>query len=147
MRALLTAAFALAALVLSAPLSTAAPPTADPPDVLTPAGPPDPTPCTVRVIPCDIGLSTFTLPTTAPTEEPPTVPPTTTTRSPSPTTATTNTQTDAGTASGPVKSRPANPTEPARGEWVLIAVPVLALLTLAAAGAFLIIQRSERRKP
>lgn len=140
MRALLSATVTLAALVLSAPLATAAPPTADPPDLLTPASPPDPTPCTVRKVPCDITLPTFT-------PAPPTAAPaTTTTTQPPASTLSTDTDTEAGTASGPVKSPPASTTEPNGSEWVLITVPVLALLTLAAAGVFLLIQRSERRR-
>jgi uncharacterized membrane protein len=145
MRALLTATFALAALVLSAPLASAAPPAADPPDILTPASPPDPEPCTAHPVPCDITLPTFTVATPTPVE-----PPTTTTTTPPPSSTTnaesgTGSDTDAGTASGPVKSTPARQTEPTSTEWWLIAVPALALLTLAAAGAFLLIQRSERR--
>ncbi|TDV55118.1 hypothetical protein [Actinophytocola oryzae] len=144
MRALLTASFLLATLLLGTPVATAAPPTpADPPVILTPTEPPPPKPCEARPMPCDL-----TLPTDEPTgaSEPtePTEDPTTTTQN-------TGTRTDdpdnteTGNASGQVRSTPVRPTGTDGTEWWLIAVPVLALLALAAAGAVLVVQRSERR--
>ena len=57
----------------------------------------------------------------------------------------TDTGTDAGTASGPATATPTDPARPDVGDWWVVVIPVLGLLTLAAAGTFLLIQRSERR--
>src|SRR6266496_531670 len=115
MRALLTAAFALAALVLTPPLATAVPPPADPPGLLTPTGPSDPEPCTVHSVPCDI-----TLPTRTVTPDPPT----TTTTDPATSTNSTpsdaDTGTEAGTASGPATTAPADPAQPSVADWWVV---------------------------
>lgn len=159
MRALLTATFLLATLLLGAPTATAAPPTPpDPPDILTPAEPPDPKPCRTRPVSCDISQPTFTAEPTEPSE------PTTTSTTPAEPTSTTeaapstgsspdngldngsNTGTDPGSVAGPAETTPpVDPTARTSTNWWLIAFPVLALLALAAAGAFLLIQRTERR--
>jgi hypothetical protein len=153
-RALLTAAFLLTTLLFGAHQATAAPPTAaDPPEILTPTEPPHPQPCKARPVPCDRTFSTLSanVPTTEPSE------PTTTTTAPeeqappsgtatSDGTAEDRTATDDGTAAGPGRTTaPVNPPGPAGTNWWLIAIPVLALLALAAAGTVLLIQRSERR--
>lgn len=132
-KALLTASLLLATLLLGAPQATAAPPTLpDQPDILTPADPPAPRPCEARLVSCD-----RTLATDSPTTDPP---------APPPAEPTTTTTTGTATSSDPVAGTrtPAGPA-PDDANWWLIAVPVLALLALAAAGAFLAIQRTERR--
>ncbi|MFL6126355.1 hypothetical protein [Actinophytocola sp.] len=158
MRALLTAAFLLTTLLLTAHQASAAPPTAaGPPDILTPTEPPRPRPCEVRPVPCDLTLSVAT-PTTGPSEpSAPTEPsdpsaPSITTTSPGaqvpPTGPATGDRTarDDGTAAGPARGTAAvRPPAPTGTQWWLVAVPVLALLALAAAGTVLLIQRSERR--
>lgn len=154
MRALLTATFLLATLLSATALATAAPPTAaDPPDILTPTGPPEPRPCQIRQIPCDITLPPLA-PETADPDGPATDAPgtdgpaTTTTTSPGREAPRSSGDTDTGTAAGPGDTTtPAPQVTPGDGNWWLIAVPVLALLALAAAGAFLLIQRTERRQP
>lgn len=141
-KALLTASLLLATLLLGAPQATAAPPTlSDQPDILTPADPPTPRPCEARLVSCDL-----TLATDSPTTDPPAPPP----AEPTTTTATgTATSSAPATSSDPVAGSagtrtPAGPA-PDGANWWLIAAPVLALLALAAAGAFLAIQRTERR--
>jgi hypothetical protein len=142
MRGILTATFLLATLLLGAPVAAAAPPTApDPPDILTPTEPPHPEPCKARSIPCDFTLPTTTADTPADTS----TDTSTTTTSPTGTRTREHHDTETGNASGPVKSTPVTPATTTRTEWWLVAVPVLALLALAAAGTVLVIQRSERR--
>jgi hypothetical protein len=114
-KALLTASFLLATLLLGTQQATAAQPTS--PNLLTPADPPVPQPCATRQVPC-------------PAPDPPATSP--------PGTAT-STDPVAGSTT------PAGQTTPDDANWWLVAVPVLALLALAAAGAFLAIQRTERR--
>lgn len=120
-KALLTASFLLATLLLGAQQATAAPP-----NILTPADPPVPQPCEAQPVPCDRTLPT--LATDSPTTDPP-APPST------------------ATSTDPVagSTTPSGQTTPDDASWWLVAVPVLALLTLAAAGAFLALQRTERR--
>lgn len=108
-KALLTASFLLATLLLGAQQATAAPP-----NILTPADPPVPQPCAAQPVSCD---PTPTLATGSPT----------------------STDSVAGSTTPPGQ------TTQDDANWWLITVPVLALLTLAAAGAFLAIQRTERR--
>jgi hypothetical protein len=142
-------------LLFGAHQASAAPPTAtDPPDILTPTEPPRPRPCEVRPVPCDLTLTVAT-PTTETTEptgpsdpaEPSSEPTSTTAaRVPPAGPSTDRTVGDDGTASGPARSTtPVRPPAPAGTDWWLVAVPVLALLALAAAGTVLLIQRSERR--
>lgn len=126
-KALLTASFLLATLLLGAQQATAAPP-----NILTPADPPVPQPCEVQPVPCDLTLPT--LATDSPTTDPP-APPSTA----NPPGTATSTDPVAGSTT------PTGQTTPDDANWWLVAVPVLALLTLAAAGAFLAIQRTERR--
>jgi len=141
-RALLTAAFLLTTLLFAAHPATAAPPTpADPPDLLTPSDPPSPQPCEASPVPCDITLTTLTAGT--PTRD---LPPAPTTTQPPDSTAPADGTTDEGTAAGrDRRSSPVSPPAPAGTNWWLLTIPVLALLALAAAGAVLLIQRSERR--
>jgi hypothetical protein len=113
-KALLTASFLLATLLLGTQQATATQPTS--PNILTPADPPVPQPCAARPVPC--------APTTLATDPPGTA---------------TSTDPVAGSTT------PAGQTTPDDANWWLVAVPVLALLALAAAGAFLAIQRTERR--
>jgi hypothetical protein len=116
-KALLTASFLLATLLLGTQQATATQPTS--PNILTPADPPVPQPCEARPVPC--------------------TPPTLATDP----TASTGTATSTDPVAG--STTPAGQTTPDDANWWLVAVPVLALLALAAAGAFLAIQRTERR--
>jgi hypothetical protein len=124
-KALLTASLLLATLLLGAQQASAAPPTS--PNILTPADPPVPRPCEAQPVPCDLP----TLATDSPTTDPPA----------SPASIGTATSTDPVAGS----TTPTGQTTQDDANWWLVAVPVLALLTLAAAGAFLAIQRTERR--
>lgn len=126
-KALLTASFLLATLLLGAAQATAAPPTS--PNILTPADPPVPQPCEAQPVPCDRTLPT--LATDSPTTDPP--------GTANPTGTATSTDPVAGSTT------PAGQTSQDDADWWLVAVPVLALLTLAAAGVFLAIQRTEHR--
>jgi hypothetical protein len=115
-KALLTASLLLATLLLGVPQATAGPPTS--PNILTPADPPVPQPCEAQPVPCDL-------------------------TSPTVVTASTGTATSTDPVAG--STTPTGQTTQDDANWWLVAVPVLALLTLAAAGAFLAIQRTERR--
>jgi hypothetical protein len=163
----------LGALLFGAPHAAAAPLVPiGPTDIVAPTVPPKPNPCQVKHIPCDLTLPTFdpdlptdvANPTDVPTTEPsiptdvtnppsepsepgePSDPPvTTTTQHPpvehpkdAPTGVPTPNRIDTGAG-------PADPSNPSMANWALIVVPALALLALAGAGAFLWIQRSERR--
>jgi len=154
----------LGALIFGAQHAAAAPPVPVGPDLALPTAPPEPDPCEVKHIVCDITLPTavtdFPTDTVNPTEptEPtaptaPTAPtepsdPVTTTQ-PTTTTTTTTTGAPAGEPQAAPVPRPnridtgAGPADPV--SWWLIALPVLAVLAMAAAGAFLWIQRTERR--
>jgi hypothetical protein len=152
-RALLTAAFLLTTLLFTAHEATAAPPTAaDPPDILTPADPPEPQPCRkVGPVPCDVTFPTLTVDVPTTPSEPASEPSTPSVTTPAEETSSTPAPGDdtAGgddTAAGPARTTsPVSPPAPAGTDWWLITIPVLALLALAAAGTVLLIQRSERR--
>ena len=160
----------LGALLFGAQHAAAAPPVpVGPTDIALPTAPPPPDPCEVKHIVCDITLPTAvtdfptdvvnptepTEPTepTDPTEptEPtePSDPVTTTQPQPTATGTATATNAPAGEPQAAPVPRPnridtgAGPADPVT--WWLIAVPALAVLAMAAAGAFLWIQRTERR--
>jgi hypothetical protein len=142
----------LTTLLFTAHEATAAPPTAaDPPDILTPADPPEPQPCRkVGPVPCDITFPTLTVDVPATPSEP-TEPSTPSVTTPAEETSSTPAPSDDtsggdGTAAGPARTTsPVSPPGPSGTDWWLITIPVLALLALAAAGTVLLIQRSERR--
>lgn len=148
----------LGALLFGAQQAAAAPPfPVGPTDVVAPTVPPDPDPCETKRFPCDLTIPTLV--TDVPTDDPtPTDEPTepadpTESSQPSDTPVTTTKQQPvdqpAQAPSGvPTPNRidtGAGPAETGPVSWWLIAVPTLALLALAAAGTFLVIQRSERR--
>ena len=163
-KAMLTTTILLGTLLSGAGVAVAAPPFAGPTDIAVPTAPPEPEPCapitceitlpTLDELPTDIANPTEnpdpTLPTDIanPTENPdPTDPPETT----EPPVTTTTQQPPVEQPKNPPSGVPtpnridtgAGPADPAN--WWLIALPVLALLGLAATGAWLVIQRSERR--
>jgi len=162
-----TGSILLGALLFGAQYAAAAPPVpVGGTEIALPTAPPEPEPCEVKHVICDLTNPTLELPTdvvdptlpTAPTlptditsptvsTEPsePSEPPATTTRSQP-------TDVPAGAPQAAPVPRPnridtgAGPSDPVDPmSWWLIAVPVLAILAMAAAGAFLWIQRSERR--
>lgn len=164
-----TAAMLLGTLLFGAGVATAAPPVVGgPTDIVAPVDPPEPEPCEKKVISCD--LPTFvtdfptepTLPTdiTNPTVDPsePTEPsepaePSEPSEPPATTDVTTTQQQPVGQPANGPSGIPtpnridtgAGPADPGSVNWWLIAVPVLALLALAASGTLLWIQRTERR--
>jgi outer membrane biosynthesis protein TonB len=172
-KAMLTTTILVGTLLSGAGVAVAAPPFAGPTDIAAPTATtePEPEPCEVRHI-CDITLPTLDeLPTDIanPTENPdptdPTVPTGPTdianpTENPDPTdppetgqppVTTTTQQPPVEQPKNPPSGVPtpnridtgAGPADPVN--WWLIALPVLALLGLAATGTWLVIQRSERR--
>jgi hypothetical protein len=163
-KAMLTTTILLGTLLSGAGVAVAAPPFAGPTDIAAPTGTVEPEPC--KPITCEITLPTLdelptdianptenpdpTIPTDIanPTENPdPTDPPETT----EPPVTTTTQQPPVEQPKSPPSGVPtpnridtgAGPADPVN--WWLIALPVLALLGLAATGTWLVIQRSERR--
>jgi len=168
-KAMLTTTILVGTLLSGAGVAAAEPPFAGPTDIAAPTAPPEPAPCevvcdftaptwdelptdivnptvdpdpTFPTDPTDTANPTVTdEPTEPPAEQPPTEPPTTPT-----------TQPQVGQPKSPPSGVPtpnridtgAGPADPA--QWWLVAVPLLALLGLAAAGAWLVVQRSERRE-
>ncbi|MBB4909745.1 hypothetical protein [Actinophytocola algeriensis] len=170
-KTVLTTAILLGTLLSGAGVAVAAPPFGGPTDIVAPTATtePDPEPC--KPITCEITLPTpDELPTDVanPTENPdpdPTFPTGPTdianpTENPDPTDPPEPTEPPVTTTTPvPPVEQPKNPPSgvptpnridtgagPADPvDWWLIALPALALLGLAATGAWLVIQRSERR--
>lgn len=168
-KAMLTTTILLGTLLSGAGVAAAAPPFAGPTDIVAPTVPPEPHPCAAKHAICDITLPTLDeLPTdianptvtidptvpTGPTDianptvtDEPTEPPATS----EPPATTTTQQPPVEQPRNPPSGVPtpnridtgAGPADPV-SLW-LIALPALAVLGLAAAGAWLVIQRSERR--
>lgn len=162
-KAMLTTTILLATLLSGAGVAAATPPFAGPTDIVVPTVPPEPEPCEHKHVACD-----FTLPTLVeqptdivnPTVDPdPTIPtgptdianPTATTDPTEPPVTTTTQQPPVEQPKNPPAGVPtpnridtgAGPADPVN--WLLIVVPVLVLLGLAATGAIVVIRRSERR--
>lgn len=170
-KAMLTTTILLGTLLSGAQVAAAAPPFAGPTDIATPTftSEPEPEPCEVKHVTCDITLPTRTaLPTDIanptvtveptiptgpsdianPTGTPdPTEPPETTEP---PVTTTTQQQPPVQQPQDPPSVVPtpnridtgAGPSDAVN--WWLVAVPMLVLLGLAAAGTLLVIRRTER---
>lgn len=168
-KTVLMTAILLGTLLSNAGVAVAAPPFAGPTDIAAPTATtattePEPEPC--KPINCHITLPTLDeLPTDIvnPTENPdPTLPTdiTNPTVDPDPTDPPTSEPPVTTTTQQPPVEQPKNPptgvptpnridtgagpADPV--DWWLIVLPVLALLGLAAAGAWLVIQRSEQRR-
>jgi outer membrane biosynthesis protein TonB len=161
-----TGSILLGALLFGAQYAAAAPtaPGGDA-EIALPTAPPEPEPCRVQLTICDLTNPTLELPTdvanptfpSVPTQPPESTQPAEPTEPTQPAespvvTTTQQTEVPAGAPqAAPVPrpnridtgSGPSDPVDPL--SWWLIAVPVLAVLAMAAAGAFLWIQRSERR--
>lgn len=170
-KATITAALMSGMLLLGAGVATAAPRVPiGPSDIAVPTAPPEPDPCSPKkYIPCDLPTLIIDEPTEPeeptdianPTVEPsePTEPsqpgePNEPSEPPATTTVVTTTQQQPvgrpaeGPSGIPTPTRidtGAGPVDPGSVNWWLIAVPVLALLALAASGTLLWIQRTERR--
>lgn len=168
-KAMLTTTILVGTLLSGAGVAVAAPPFAGPTDIASPTATTEPEPEPCEPITCEITLPTPVEPPTDlanPTENPdPTIPTGPTdianpTENPDPTdppepteppVATTTPQLPVEQPKNPPSGVPtpnrvdtgAGPADPV--DWWLIALPVLALLGLAAAGTWLVIQRGERR--
>ncbi|MFC4855285.1 hypothetical protein [Actinophytocola glycyrrhizae] len=171
-KAMLTTTILLGTLLSGAGVAAAAPPSAGPTDIVAPTATIEPEPCAIKHVACDITVPTLAEPPTDianPTADPdPTIPTGPTdiadpTEDPEPADPadpqkTTEPPVTTTTPVPPVeqpKDAPSGVPTPNRIDtgagpadpvaWWLIALPALALLGLAATGAWLVVQRSERR--